>query len=109
MADLIGRVQNSTINLSTGKEVLAKMASSGQPAGEIIARQGLAQISDAAALEQVIEQVMRENPGPVDEYLGGSTKILGWLIGQVMRATHGQANPQVVRKLLQAQLEALRE
>jgi len=53
--------------------------------------------------------VLEENPGQVDKYLGGKVQIIGWLIGQVMKATRGKANPQIVRELLQAQLEARRD
>jgi aspartyl-tRNA(Asn)/glutamyl-tRNA(Gln) amidotransferase subunit B len=64
----------------------------------------LAQISDTAALERIVAQVLDENPEQVDRYLGGTHKVLGWLMGQVMKATRGKANPQAVRELLQAQL-----
>jgi aspartyl-tRNA(Asn)/glutamyl-tRNA(Gln) amidotransferase subunit B len=59
-------------------------------------------------LEQVVAQVLDENPDQVQKYLSGKEQIIGWMIGQVMKATRGKANPQIVRELLQAQLETRR-
>jgi aspartyl-tRNA(Asn)/glutamyl-tRNA(Gln) amidotransferase subunit B len=107
LAELIGLVRDSTINLNTGKEVLGEMFASGRSARQIVEERGLAQISDEAALERIVAQVLEENPEEVSQYLGGKGQIIGWLIGQVMKATRGKANPQVVRILLQEQLERL--
>jgi aspartyl-tRNA(Asn)/glutamyl-tRNA(Gln) amidotransferase subunit B len=109
LAELIGLVKDGTINPNTGKEVLERMFASGDSARQIVEARGLAQISDTAALERIVAQVLEENPEQVNQYLGGKVQILGWLMGQVMRATRGKANPQVVRELLQAQLEARRD
>jgi aspartyl-tRNA(Asn)/glutamyl-tRNA(Gln) amidotransferase subunit B len=109
LAELIGLVEDGAINQTTGKEVLEEMFASGHPARQIVEERGLAQISDTAALEQAVTQVLDENPGQVSKYLGGKEQLLGWLMGQVMKATKGKANPQVVRELLRTQLEARRE
>jgi aspartyl-tRNA(Asn)/glutamyl-tRNA(Gln) amidotransferase subunit B len=108
LAELVGLVEDGTINTNTGKEVLSEMFASGRGAREIVEERGLAQISDTGALEQAVAQVLDENPEQVDKYLDGKEQIIGWMIGQVMKATRGQANPQVVRELLQTQLEARR-
>jgi len=108
LAELIGLVEEGSVNLNTGKEVLAEMFASGRGARQIVEQRGLAQISDAVALESIVAQVLEENPQEVDEYLGGKVQILGWLMGQVMKASRGKANPQMVRELLQSQLEARR-
>ncbi|HEY72585.1 MAG: Asp-tRNA(Asn)/Glu-tRNA(Gln) amidotransferase GatCAB subunit B [Chloroflexi bacterium] len=108
LAELIGLVKDDTINLSTGKEVLEEMFASGNSARQIVEKRGLAQISDTASLEQIIAQVLDENPEQVGKYLDGKVQIAGWLMGQVMRATQGKANPQVVQELLRAQLEIQR-
>ena len=105
LAELIGMVEDGTINANTGKQVLEEMFATGRSGRQIVEEQGLAQISDTAALEKIIGQILDENPEQVKRYLDGKVKILGWLMGQVMRATRGQANPQVVREVLQAQLE----
>ena len=108
LAELIVLVKDNTINLNTGKEVLEEMFASGRSARQIVKERGLAQISDAEALEKTIAQILEENPKQVEQYLGGKTQLVGWLMGQVMKATRGKANPQAVRELLRDQLEARR-
>ncbi|MBE9471888.1 MAG: Asp-tRNA(Asn)/Glu-tRNA(Gln) amidotransferase subunit GatB, partial [Chloroflexi bacterium] len=108
LVELIGLVRDGTINLNMGKEVLEEMFASGHSGRQIVEERGLAQISDAAALERIVAQVLEENPKQVGRYLDGKVQLLGWLMGQVMKATRGKANPQVVRELLQAQLEGRR-
>jgi aspartyl-tRNA(Asn)/glutamyl-tRNA(Gln) amidotransferase subunit B len=70
-----------------------------------VERKGLAQVSDAGELASIVERVLEENPRQVSDYLGGKETILKWLLGQVMRATRGQANPQMAAAALQAALE----
>jgi aspartyl-tRNA(Asn)/glutamyl-tRNA(Gln) amidotransferase subunit B len=108
LAELIDLVEDGRINPNTGKQVLEEMFTSGRGARQIVEERGLAQISDTALLEQIVAQVLGENPDQVGAYLDGKTKIVGWLMGQVMKATRGKANPQEVRKLLEAHLEAKR-
>jgi len=108
LAELIGLVEDGVITPGTGKEVLAEMFVSGRSGRRIVEERGLAQISDAAALERIVAQVLEENPRQVGQYLDGKVQLLGWLMGQVMKATQGKANPQVVRQLLQTRLEARR-
>jgi Asp-tRNA(Asn)/Glu-tRNA(Gln) amidotransferase B subunit len=80
----------------------------GDPA-EIVEAQGLAQISDSAALEALVAQVIADNPETVARYLEGKEGLLGWFVGQVMRETKGQANAQVVNDLFREKLGAIRE
>ncbi len=100
LVELIGLVESGTVNLNTGREVLDEMAATGRSARQIVEEKGLAQISDEAALRAVVEQVLDQNPAQVAQYLAGKEQVAGWLMGQVMRATGGKANPQVVRVLL---------
>jgi len=86
------------------KEIFPKMLSSGETAAAIIEREGLKQISDAGALETVIEGVIAANPKPVEQYKGGKTTVLNYLVGQAMRATRGQANVAVVTDLLKQKM-----
>jgi len=104
LVELVEMVEGGEINLSTGKEVLAEMFSSGRGGRQIVEERGLAQISDADALGETVAQVLAGNPEQVREYRNGKTQLFGWLMGQVMKASQGKANPQLVRKLLQAQL-----
>ncbi len=108
LAELIGLVEDSTITQGTGKEVLEEMFASGHNARQIVEERGLAQISDAAALETIVAQVLEENPKQVDEYLEGKGQVVGWLMGQVMRATRGEADPRTGQGLRGDQLEARR-
>jgi aspartyl-tRNA(Asn)/glutamyl-tRNA(Gln) amidotransferase subunit B len=111
LVELLGLVENRTINNNTAKEVLAEMVDSGYGAREIVDARGLVQVSDEAALVVVVTQVLDEHPDEVTQYLGGKEAVSGWLMGQVMRATRGKANPQLARRILMDQLEcrALRQ
>jgi aspartyl-tRNA(Asn)/glutamyl-tRNA(Gln) amidotransferase subunit B len=109
LAGLMGLLQQQTINVNMAKEVLAEMLTSGQAAREIVEARGLAQVSDEAQLATVVAQVLDDHPAEVAQYLGGKEAISGWLMGQVMRATRGQANPQLARRLLLSQLRARRD
>jgi len=108
LVELIGLVEAGTVNLNTGREVLDEMAATGKSARQIVEEKGLAQISDEAALRAVVERVLDENPTQVAQYLAGKEQVAGWLMGQVMRATGGKANPQMVRGLLVDALEKRR-
>lgn len=104
LAELIGLVKNGVINQNTGKAVLEEMFVGGRGAREIVEERGLAQVSDTAELDGIVAQVLADNPQQVSEYLAGKEQLFGWLVGQVMRATKGKANPQVVRELLERRL-----
>lgn len=104
LGELLALVDQGIINSSTAKEVLAEMFSSGQDAAAIVQRQGLAQISDEAAIKDIIQQIMAENPEQVAAYRTGKTRLMGWFVGQVMQATRGQANPALVNQLLKRAL-----
>ena len=86
------------------KEVFEDMWKSGKDADEIIAEKGLKQITDTAAIEQVIDAVMAQNPAQLAEYRGGNEKLLRFFVGQVMKATGGKANPAELNKLLISKL-----
>ncbi len=90
------------INNNTAKEVLAEMFATGRDAEEIVQAKGLAQISDEAALKEIVLQVMEDNDDQVAEYRSGERqqKLHGWFVGQVMRASRGKANPVLVNKML---------
>lgn len=108
LAALIALVEQDTVNKSTAKDVLQEMVVSGRDPDAIVAEQGLAQISDAGQLQDVIARVLDQHPEQVEEYLSGKEQVVGWFIGRVMRATRGKANPQLARELLRNQLEARR-
>lgn len=105
LSRLIALVEDGTLSGKLGKEVLDVMLETGQDPETVVKERGLEQISDAAALEGIIDQVLEEHPGPADDYRSGKGRALGFLVGQVMRLTKGQANPQLVNEMLRARLD----
>jgi len=81
------------------------MFASGRKAGAIVEEKGLKQVSDSSELEAVVDTVITENQAQLEQYRAGKTKVLGFFVGQVMKATKGQANPQVVNELLRKKLD----
>jgi aspartyl-tRNA(Asn)/glutamyl-tRNA(Gln) amidotransferase subunit B len=105
LANLIALVEDGTITASSGKAVLNEMFTTGRPAIEIVEERGLTQVSDKGALTQIVEEVIAANPVEAAKYRDGKKSLLQWFMGQVMRATRGKANPQVVVSLLQEKLK----
>ena len=95
-----------TISGSIAKDVFEKMFTSGQSADEIVAAEGLAQIDDESQIVALIADVLTANADAVAQYRGGKTATLGFLVGQVMKATAGKANPKRVNELLKRELAA---
>ncbi|MBN1933315.1 MAG: Asp-tRNA(Asn)/Glu-tRNA(Gln) amidotransferase subunit GatB [Anaerolineae bacterium] len=108
LVELLAQVHKNVINATMGKDVLTQMFESGESAPAIIKARGLAQISDASEIEQLVRRAIEDNTDAVEQYLNGKESVIGFLIGQVMRASRGKANPQVVRELMQRQLDARR-
>ena len=109
LAELLAMVDQEIVNSNAAKVVLEEMFRAGGAPREIVERRNLAQISDQTTLKTAVTQVLLDNPRPVEDYLAGKKGVAHWLMGQVMRATHGKANPQVVLALLTEELEARRE
>ncbi len=108
LARLVQMVTDGAINMTTAKSVLSEMFATGRSAEAIISQGGLRQISDTNSIAPLVSQVLAENPEQVTAYLEGKETLLRWLIGQVMRAAKGQANPQVVQKELERQLAEIK-
>jgi aspartyl-tRNA(Asn)/glutamyl-tRNA(Gln) amidotransferase subunit B len=106
--ELLQLIKRGGINLTTAKSVLRSMFELGKSAGEIVAAQGLGQISDQDQITRIIQATLEDHPDQVASYLGGKEGVLNWLFGQVMRATKGKANPQVVKGELERQIGLLR-
>jgi aspartyl-tRNA(Asn)/glutamyl-tRNA(Gln) amidotransferase subunit B len=106
LVELLAQVEQKRINARTGKAVLDEMYATGKTATAIIAERGLAQIHDADQIGGMVDRVIEEHAAPVSQYLAGKESVLGFLIGQVMRASQGKAEPQLVRQLLRERLEA---
>jgi len=104
LGELVTLIAQGEISGKLAKEIFAKMFATGDSARAIMEREGLRQISDTAALGQVVDRVLAANPKQVEQYRGGKTAVLGFLMGQVMKATRGQANPAAVQQLLKEKL-----
>src|SRR5690554_2635489 len=100
LARLVALIDEDAISGKIAKTVFDEMLESGAEPDTIIEAKGLKQISDTGALGAVIDTLIAENPEPVADYRGGNNNIVGWFVGQVMKATRGQANPKLVNKLL---------
>ena len=105
LADLLRRVKTGEISGKMAKTVFADMNETGREPGVIIEERGLVQISDEATLLPIIREVLRQNPDNVAKYKSGKQQVFGFFVGQVMKATRGQANPQVVNGLLKRELD----
>ena len=108
LAELLDLVQHNVINANTGKGVLSEMFHTGKTAAGIIAEKGLAQVRDVDLIADLVAKVLATHSDAVAQYLGGKEAILGFLIGQVMKASHGKADPQLVRDRLLDRLTSLR-
>jgi aspartyl-tRNA(Asn)/glutamyl-tRNA(Gln) amidotransferase subunit B len=100
LAELIKRVESGSITAASGKKVFAKMFESGKSAAEIVAAEGLAQISDAGAIEKIARAIVTKSPDNVAKYRSGNEGVFKFFVGQVMRETRGQANPQLVNEVV---------
>lgn len=105
---LLAMVDAGTINIAVAKEVLEVMFETGAAPQQVVRERGLAQISDQDELHRIVAEVIRANPKPVADYLAGKQAAVGFLMGQVMKATRGKANPNMVQELLREHLEKLR-
>jgi aspartyl-tRNA(Asn)/glutamyl-tRNA(Gln) amidotransferase subunit B len=101
---LVKLIASDELSGKLAKQIFPKMFSTGEPAAVILEREGLKQISDAGALEKVIADVIAANPKQVEQYKGGKTTVINFLVGQAMKATRGQANVAAVTELFKQKL-----
>jgi aspartyl-tRNA(Asn)/glutamyl-tRNA(Gln) amidotransferase subunit B len=104
MAGLLVLESKAVINMATAKLVLEEMFNTGKSADDIVREKGLSQISDTGAIEQTVVQVINSNPQAVGDFRAGKETAIKFLVGQVMKATRGRANPQMVNELLKKKL-----
>ena len=105
LAELLRLVDSGVISGKIAKTVFDEMVSSGKPPEAIVQEKGLVQVTDADAITEVIEQVLSDHAKEVSDYRGGKTKLFGFFVGQVMKATRGKANPKMVNEILKSLLE----
>jgi len=101
---LVALIVKGELSGKLAKDVLPKMFESGEPAAVIMEREGLKQISDTGALEKIIDEVIAASPKQVEQYRSGKTTVIGYFVGQVMKASRGQANPATLNELLKSKL-----
>lgn len=104
LAALVNLIKQGAISGKMGKTVLEMMADTGRDPEDIVRAEKMTQISDAAELSALVDEVLANNPKSADDYRGGKEQALGFLVGQVMRLTRGQANPALVNRILKEKL-----
>jgi aspartyl-tRNA(Asn)/glutamyl-tRNA(Gln) amidotransferase subunit B len=102
---LLDMVQRGVISASIAKGVFADMAGTGRDPEAIVREKGLAQISDSGALEAAAREIIAANPKEAADFQAGKTKVLGFFVGQLMKKTKGQANPQLANEIFQRLLK----
>jgi len=107
LAELVRLTDEGRINANVARDIMTKMIRTGKDAATLVQEEGVEQISDGAALEPVIEQVIRDNPDTVQDYLGGRKQAVGPLVGQVMKLTRGRADPKLANQMLREKLDRL--
>ncbi len=101
---LLDRIADGTISGRIAKQVFEIMFESGREADQIIAEQGLRQVTDSGAIDDLVARVIADNPDKVAEIRAGKDKLIGWFVGQVMQASQGKANPKMVNQALRDKL-----
>jgi aspartyl-tRNA(Asn)/glutamyl-tRNA(Gln) amidotransferase subunit B len=105
LAELIRLTADATLSATIAREVFARACQDGRSPRRIVEEEGLAQISDLEKLEKMVEDAIQANPKAVEDFRAGKEKALGAIVGHVMRATKGRANPQLVNDLLRRKLQ----
>ena len=98
--ELLKAVKSEKINNNAGKKVLREMFETGKKPAKIIEEKGLAQIQDSSEIEGIVDEVLSNNQQSIEDYRAGKDRALGFLVGQVMKASRGKANPQIANKLI---------
>ena len=104
IAELADALESDTITSKQGKAVFEKMLATKKLPSEIIKEEGMEQVNDTGAIEKIVESVLAANPQAVADFKNGKTNALGWLMGQVMKESHGKANPKQATELLKERL-----
>ncbi|MCK5784408.1 MAG: Asp-tRNA(Asn)/Glu-tRNA(Gln) amidotransferase subunit GatB [Desulfobacterales bacterium] len=104
LADLVKLIDEDIISGKIAKTVFEEMAKTDRTPKEIIEEKGLVQITDTSAIEVIIDEVLSKNPDEVEAYKNGKTKLMGFFVGQVMKASKGKANPKIVNQILKDKL-----
>ena len=104
LAQLLNLIEEGLISGKIAKSVFEEMYRTGKKADEIVKEKGWVQVTDTSAIEKTVDEILTKNPREVEEYKKGKEKLFGFFVGQVMKATQGKANPQIVNELLKKKL-----
>jgi aspartyl-tRNA(Asn)/glutamyl-tRNA(Gln) amidotransferase subunit B len=104
LGGLIDLISDGTISGRIARDVFEEMWTSGKDAADIVEEKGLKQVSDTGAIEAAVDEAIANGAAQVEQFRAGNEKILGWFVGQVMKATQGKANPQMVNEILRKKL-----
>lgn len=107
ITELVNAIADKKISNAQGKTVFAKMLETSKMPAEIIKEEGMETVSDSGAIEEIVNKVIEENPKAVADFKAGKTNVVGWLTGQVMKASKGKANPGMASKLVGEKLAKL--
>lgn len=105
LAQMIGLIEDGTISSKIAKQLFQELVTNGGDANEVVEAKGMAQISDPAKLEPIIDAVLADNQESIDDFHAGKGRAMGYLVGQIMKQTQGKANPQTVNQLLSQKLK----
>ncbi len=104
LAGILARIEDGTISGKIAKTVFEEVWKTGKSADQVIEEKGLKQVSDTGAIEAIVDEVIAANPTEVAEFKAGKTKLMGFFVGQIMKASKGKANPGMVNQLLMKKL-----
>ena len=104
LAEMLMLIDKGTISGKIAKTVFEEMYRTGKDAGTVVKEKGLVQVSNESELEKIVDDIISSSPGEVERFKGGDAKLMGFFVGQVMKATKGKANPKVVNELLRKKL-----
>ncbi len=105
LGEMIKMIDSKTISGKMAKDVFVEMWKSGKSAADVVKEKGMSQITDTSAIAKIVDDVMAANAASVADYRAGKVKLFGFFVGQVMKASKGQANPETVNQLLQEKLK----
>jgi len=104
LGELVKLINSQELSGKLAKEIFPKMFATGESAAAVMEREGLRQMTDSGALDRMVEEIISTNTKQVEQYRGGKASVLGFLVGQVMKMSRGQANPAAVNELLKNRL-----
>ncbi|TFB11915.1 Asp-tRNA(Asn)/Glu-tRNA(Gln) amidotransferase subunit GatB [Candidatus Marinimicrobia bacterium MT.SAG.3] len=100
LAELMKNVSDGSISISAARTVFDEMLTDESPVGSVIEKLGLKQMSDSSEIDKIVQEVIDSNPDEAERYKSGEAKLKGWFVGQIMKASHGKANPQIANESL---------